>query len=243
MVLLATLRPGWPELPANRRPLPSRCPHRVQAGMSALQDKQEGGRTGFQAGMGIGNQRSLRTSKRSSAAADHPPQVRGAGVHATTWPSPGGFLGEDGVLLEDVRAVVALPAQVPDDHSDIDIAAAERAVHAVTDRLGVGAPPGLHLARRGPTSPAVVRSSSTGHDHRPLVRGATSTHERSVRIRAFRLLRVQRDQGVDIGLKIGDPQPRCPFHVDQRQPPRGDESFDRPYRYPELIRGLCLRDQ
>jgi hypothetical protein len=52
-----------------------------------------------------------------------------------------GFLGEDGVLLEDAPTAVALLAQVPDDRSDIDIPAAERAVHAVTDRLGVSARP------------------------------------------------------------------------------------------------------
>jgi hypothetical protein len=32
-----------------------------------------------------------------------------------------GFLGEDGVLLEDAPTAVALLAQVPDDRSDIDI--------------------------------------------------------------------------------------------------------------------------
>jgi hypothetical protein len=103
--------------------------------MTALQDEQDGGRTGFQAGVGIGTRRSLRASKRSSAAADQPLQVRGAGVYVGNRALAAGFLGEDGVLLEDVPAVVALPAQVPDDRSDIDIPAAERAVHAVTDRL------------------------------------------------------------------------------------------------------------
>ena len=78
--------------------------------MTALQDEQDGRRTGFQAGVGIRNQRSLRTSKRSSAAADHPPQVRGAGVHVGGRALAGGFLGEDRVLLEDVPAVVAVRA-------------------------------------------------------------------------------------------------------------------------------------
>ena len=89
---------------------------------------------------------SCETPERSSAAADHASQVLGAGVHVGHRALAAGFLGENGVLLEDVPAVVALPAQVPDDRSDIDIPAAEGAVHAVTDRLGVGAPPELHLA-------------------------------------------------------------------------------------------------
>src|SRR4051794_3951637 len=93
-----------------------------------------------------GHSVSLRTWKRSSAAADQRLQVRGAGLYVGRRALATGFFGEDGVLLEDVPAVVAMPAQVPDDRSDIDIPAAERAVHAVTDRLGVGAPPGLHLA-------------------------------------------------------------------------------------------------
>ena len=75
----------------------------------------------FHAGVDIGTQRSLRTSMRSSAAADQPLQVRGAGMHVGHRALPPGFLGEDGVLLEDVPAVEALPAQVPDDRCDIDI--------------------------------------------------------------------------------------------------------------------------
>jgi hypothetical protein len=35
---------------------------------------------------------------------------------------------------------------------------------------------------------------------------------------ALGLCRVLRDQGLHIGLEISDPHPRCPFHVDQRQP-------------------------
>ena len=168
--------------------------------MTAFQDEQDGGRTGFQAGMRIGTQRSLRTSKRSSAAADQPLQVRDAGVRVGHRALAAGFLREDGVLLEDVPAVVALAAQVPDDRSD---------------------------------------QAMTHH----VVPGTTSTHGGSDLVSLSRLFRVRRDQGVDVGLEIGDPQPRCPFHVDQRQPPRGDESLDRPYRYPELFGGLCLGDQ
>jgi hypothetical protein len=67
---------------------------------------------------------SCETPERSSPAADHASQVLGAGVHVGHRALAAGFLGEDGVLLEDGPAVVALPAQVPDDRSDIDIPAA-----------------------------------------------------------------------------------------------------------------------
>src|SRR5581483_5237366 len=58
-----------------------------------------------------------------------------------------GCLGQDGVLLQDVPAVVAAGPQVADDSREVDVAAAQRAVHASADPFGVGQPAGPDLGR------------------------------------------------------------------------------------------------
>src|ERR1044072_5403509 len=89
------------------------------------------------------------TGMRSGDSAQHRAQMLGAGPHVVDRPLFLGFLGEDGVLFQDVPAVVPAGGEMRDDGLDIDVTRAERAVYALTDGLGVGESTGLDLGSEG----------------------------------------------------------------------------------------------
>src|SRR5664279_4141934 len=91
---------------------------------------------------GLDPRRRPRTcSARGRGAGEHPADVIGAGPDVPDRSLAAWFLGQDGVLLEHPPALIAVVLQGAHDGRDVDVATAERPVHALPYGIGIGEPP------------------------------------------------------------------------------------------------------